>query len=77
MWSVTNIKTMLLKTRKPFSCRVLSDDIIPIPGANVSGRLRYSRPSIELKEKNMSKIFQFLHLALHFLASMIPPTIFK
>ena len=33
--------------------------------------------SIELKEKNMSEMFQFLHLALHFLASMAPLTVFK
>ena len=28
-------------------------------------------------EKNMSEMFQFLHLALHFLVSMAPLTIFK
>ena len=40
-------------------------------------RPRWFRPSIELKEKNMSEMFQFLHLALHFLASMPPLTMFK
>ena len=67
-------KTILLKTRKPFSCRALSDDIVPIHGANVSGRLRFFRPSIEIKEKNMTEVFQLLHLSLHFLASTVPLT---
>ena len=48
---VANIKTILLKTRKPFSCRALSDDFVPIHGVNVSGRLRCFRPSIELREE--------------------------
>ena len=39
--------------------------LVPIHGANVSGRLRCFRPYIELKEKNMSEIFQFLHLSVH------------
>ena len=77
MWSVTNVKTILLKMRKSFSCHALSDGIVPILGANVSGRLCCFRPSIELKEKNMSEMFQFFHLALHFLASMAPLAIFK
>ena len=34
-------------------------------------------PQWTQKEKNMSKMFQFLHLALHFLASTAPLTIFK
>ena len=29
------------------------------------------------QEKNMSELFQFLHLALHFLASKAPLIIFK
>ena len=74
-WSVTNVKTILLKTRKSFSCRALSAGIVPIHGANFSGCLRC--PSVKLKEKNMSEMFQFLHLALHFLASTAPLTIFK
>ena len=64
MWSVTNVKTILLKTRKPFSCRSLSNGIVPIPGANVSGRLRCFCPSTEFKEKNMLEMFQFLHLTI-------------
>ena len=60
-----------------FPCRALSDGIVPIHGANVSVRLRCFRPSFELKEKNMSEMFQFLHLSLHFLASTAPLTIFK
>ena len=73
----TNVKTILVKTRKPFSCLALSDGIIPIHGANVSGCLRCFRSSIELKDKKKSKMFQFPHLALHFLASMVPLTVFK
>ena len=69
-WSLTNVKTILLKTRKPFSCHSISDGTVPIHGVNVCGRLRCFRPSIELKEKNMSEMFQFLNLALHFLASL-------
>ena len=67
----------LLQTRKPFSCHALPDGIVPVHGANVSGHLHCFHPSIELKEKNMSVMFQFLHLALHFLASTAPLTIFK
>ena len=63
--------------RKPFSCRALSDGIVPINGANVSGRLRCFRPSTDLKEKNMSEMFQFLYLALHFPTSTAPLTMFK
>ena len=55
----------------------LSDGIVPIHGAILSGCLHCFLPSIELKEKNMLEMFQFLHLALHFLASMAPLTIFK
>ena len=76
-WSATNVKTILPKTRKQFSCHALSDGIVPIHGAIVSGYLRCFRPSIDLEEKNMSEMFQFLHLALHFLASTAPLTIFK
>ena len=43
--SVTNVKIMLLITRKPFSCRSLSD------GENVSGPLRCFCPSIVLKRR--------------------------
>ena len=50
-------KTILLKTRKPFSCRDPSDDIVSVQGANVSDRLGCFRPSIELKEKDMSEMF--------------------
>ena len=46
--------------------------IVPIHSANVSVYRLWFRPSIELKEKNMLEMFQFLHLALHFLASMAP-----
>ena len=42
-----------------------------------NGRLRSFRPSIELKEKNISEIFQFLHLSLNFLASTAPLTVSK
>ena len=59
------------------SFRVLSYDVVPIYDANVSGRLRCFSPSIELKKKNMSEMFQFLHLAFHFVASTAPLTIFK
>ena len=45
--------------------------------AQMFGRPRCFRPSIELKEKNMFEMFQFLHLALYFLASTAPLTIFK
>ena len=55
----------------------LSDGNVPIHGANVSGRLHGFRISIEVKEKNMSEMFQFLQLLLHFLASMDPLAIFK
>ena len=34
-------------------------------------------PSIEFKEKNILEMFQFLHFALHFLASTTSVTIFK
>ena len=71
------VKTILPKTRKPFSCPALYDGIVPIHGAIVSGRLCCLNLSIELKEKNMSKMFQFIHLALHYLASTAPLTIFK
>ena len=77
MWSLADVKTIPHKTRRPFSCRTLSDGIVTIHGANVSVRLRCFRPSIELEQKNMSEMFQFLHLALHFLASMVPLAIFK
>ena len=73
-WSVTNVKTILVETRKPFSCRALSEGIVLI---HVSGRLRCFRPSIELKENNMLEMFQFLHLELHFLASPDSLIIFK
>ena len=51
-WSVTNIKTILLKARKPFSCRSVSDGIVPVHGANVSYGLCCFRPTFELKENN-------------------------
>ena len=70
-------KTILFEMRKIFSCCALSDGIIPIDGANVSDRLRCFHPSIELKENNMSEMFQFLHLALHFLVCTALLTIFK
>ena len=76
-WSVTNVKRSSLKRKKPFSCRALSDGIVPIHGANVSGRLLCFRPSIEFKEKNMWEMFQFLHFALHFLVFTAPVTIFN
>ena len=76
-WSVTNVTTILLNTRIPFSCHALSNGIVHLHGTNVSCRPRCFCPSIELKEKNMLEMFQFLHLALHFLASMAPLTIFK
>ena len=66
-----------IKTRKPFLWRALSDGIFPIHGANVFGHLLCSRPSNELKVKNISEMFQFLHLTLHFLASAAALTIFK
>ena len=55
-----------LQMRKPFSCRALSSGIVPIHGTNVSGCLCCFHPSIELKEKNILEMFQFLHLALQF-----------
>ena len=72
-----NVKTILIKTRKPFSCRDLSDGIVPIHGTNIFGHLSCFRSPIELKEKNMLEMFQFLHLTLHFLTSMALLTIFK
>ena len=57
--------------RKQFSRRALSEGIVPIHGENVSGRLHYFRPSIELKEKNVSEMLKFLHLVLHFLTSTL------
>ena len=69
-------KRLALKRENPFPV-LLSHDIIPIHGANVSSRLRCFRPSIQLKEKDMSEMFQFLHLAFHFLASSSPLTNFK
>ena len=65
-------KRSFLKGEKHFFCRAVSDGIAPIHSANISGRLRCFRPSIELKEKNMWKMFQILHLELHFLASTAP-----
>ena len=53
--SVTNVKTILLKTWKPFSWRALSNGIVHIHGVNVSGLSAVFAPSIELKEKNMSE----------------------
>ena len=76
-WSVTYVKTILLKTRKQFSYPALAYGIVTMHDANVSGRLRCFHPSTELKEKNMTEMFQFLHLALHFLASAGPLTILK
>ena len=70
-------KRSSLKRENHFFFLALSDGIVPIQGANVSSRLRYFRPSIELKEKIISEMFQFLHLTLHFLASTAPFTIFK
>ena len=35
------------KTRKQFSCRALSDSIVPIHGANVSGRLCCFRAKVK------------------------------
>ena len=70
------VKTILLK-KKTFSCHALCDGIVPIHGANVSGRLRCFLPSIEAKEKNMLEMFQFLHLTLQFLASTAPLIVFK
>ena len=72
---VSNIR--ILKMRKPFSCCALSTGVVPILGANVSGHLHCFCPCVELKEKNMSEMFQFLNLALHFLASTAPLTILK
>ena len=74
-WSVTNVKIILLKTRQPFSWRALSDGIVPIHGTNVSGRLRCFRPSLN-SEEYVGNV-PILHLALHFLASTAPFTIFK
>ena len=71
------VKTILLKTRKPFSCHALSNSIVPIHGANVSGHLCCFCPSIELKKKNMSEVFKLLLLALYFLESTAPLTVFK
>ena len=68
-------KRFSLKRENHFFCRALSDGIVPIHSANVSGHHRCFHPSIELKE--MSEMFQFLHLALHFLASTTPLTSFK
>ena len=50
---VTNVKTILLKTRKLFSCHAFSDGIVPIHGANVSGCLR---PSIELRKEYVRNV---------------------
>ena len=72
MWSVTNVKTILLKMRKPFSCRALSKGTVSVHGANVSGHLRCFNSSTELKQKNISEMFQFLYLAIHFIASTAP-----
>ena len=74
---VTNVKTIPLKMRKPFFCCALSDSIVPKDRANVSDHLLCFCASIELQEKNMSELFQFLHLALHILTSTAPLTIFK
>ena len=70
-------KRSSLKRENPFLAVLFSMAIVPIHDANVSGRLRCFRPFIELKEKNMSEMFQFLHFSLHFLASTVPLTIFK
>ena len=72
-WNVTNAKRILLKTRKPFSWRTLSDGIVPKHSGNVSGCFR--RSIINFEEKNTSEMFQFLPLVLHFLVSMAPLTI--
>ena len=61
----------------PFSCSALSDGIVPMRSTNDFGCLCSFYPFIELKEKNMSEMFQFLHLALHFLVSTAPLTIFN
>ena len=53
------------QNEKTIFCRVLSNGIVPIHGANVSCRL-CCHPSIELKEMDISEMFQFLNLALHF-----------
>ena len=50
-------RSSLKRKKKTFYCRALSDCIILIHGANVSCRFRCFRPSIELKEKNMSEVF--------------------
>ena len=76
-WSVSNVKMILLKTRKPFSCRALSNVIEPIHGGNVSGWPRCCFLCIELRENKLSEMVQFLHLELHFLASTVPLTILK
>ena len=75
MWNVTNVKTILLKTRKPFSCRALSDGIVPIHGANVSGCLHCFRPSWTQRQEYVGNVpisplgtpFSSVHDSTHYL----------
>ena len=71
------LKRSFLKQENHFLPCSLFDGIVPVHGTNVSGHLCCFHSSIELKEENMSEMFQFLHFALHFLASLVPLTIFK
>ena len=69
-------KRSSLKRENHFLAVLFTNGIVPIYGANVSGRLRCFRPSIELR-RICPKCSQFLHLAFHFLASTTPLTVFK
>ena len=76
MWSITNIKTILLKMGKPFSCRLLFDGIVPIHGANVSGRLPLLSPLYWTQRKSyvgnvpispLGAPFSSIHSSTHYL----------
>ena len=70
-------KRSSLKREHHFLAVLSPIKLSPIHGASVSGYLHCFCPSIEFKEKNMSEMFQFLHLSIHYLASTTPLTIFK
>ena len=63
--------------RKPFLAVLSSMALSPYMAQMFLAASAAFASSIELKEKNMSEMFQFLHLALHFLVSMAPLTILK
>ena len=71
--SLLTLHRIAREQHRPFlSCIVTGDEKWCLY-ANIKKRKEWLSPN----KRRMSEMFQFLHLALHFLASMVPLTIFK